>query len=742
MKGFKFIQTCPSCFAGAAVVVVLLFGPSLAEEFNFNRVISPFHVYDQNGILFGQPFSGGLNRPVQQLVDIDGDNDYDLFIQENARKYLTFYRNFGTSTDFNFRWEDDRFEELEIGSWFKFADVDNDGDYDLFAEKPHGLIQYYQNNGTASAPDFIIKSDSLKDADDQLIKVSGFSVPDWADIDGDNYLDLFIGNIQDGSITYYNHTGFDKNNTPIFEFITDMFQGLQIITGGVLNNKNLIEHQLEDKHHGANSLTFIDIDNDNDNDLFWGDFFLEGLIYLPNLGTSLVPEFDISTIIENYPQNNPIISGGFNVPRFADIDADDDYDMFIGILGGVISTNLDDEKNLYFYENTGNQDQPFFTLRSKQLINSIDIGKNTVPVLTDIDNDDDFDLFLANEIDLQSPNSSNSRLYFYQNQGSKSNPSFKLINTHFLDYDKLLYDANYSPAFADIDNDNDKDLFLGKWDGKITFYRNEGNLNTPDFILVDEYFDSIDVGSNSTPTFIDIDADDDFDLFIGEQSQNVSSGRINFYINNGTNESPEFELITKNYADIDLGPGEFLYPSFTDIDNDHDWDFFIGTKSKGLVLFRNTGTSQIASFEYDSTFVFPTAQSRLTPSFIDIDNDSDLDIISGCSGGGLVYFENKSMTTAIVQDEIIASEFSLKQNYPNPFNPVTLINYQLPITSYVDLSIYNILGQKVATLVSKEQAPGIYSAEWDASGFASGIYLYTLEIYNVYKQTKKLVLLR
>jgi hypothetical protein len=71
--------------------------------------------------------------------------------------------------------------------------------------------------------------------------------------------------------------------------------------------------------------------------------------------------------------------------------------------------------------------------------------------------------------------------------------------------------------------------------------------------------------------------------------------------------------------------------------------------------------------------------------------------------------------------------FNLSQNYPNPFNPTTTINYQLPITNYVDLSIYNLLGQKITTLVSEKQTAGSYKVKWDAGGFASGVYIYRLE---------------
>jgi predicted GH43/DUF377 family glycosyl hydrolase len=90
-------------------------------------------------------------------------------------------------------------------------------------------------------------------------------------------------------------------------------------------------------------------------------------------------------------------------------------------------------------------------------------------------------------------------------------------------------------------------------------------------------------------------------------------------------------------------------------------------------------------------------------------------------------------------------DFNLNQNYPNPFNPVTTISYELPMSTDVNLSIYNLLGQKVATLVDKKQAAGKYQARWDATGFASGIYICRLEANGQREKallTKKLLLLK
>ena len=101
----------------------------------------------------------------------------------------------------------------------------------------------------------------------------------------------------------------------------------------------------------------------------------------------------------------------------------------------------------------------------------------------------------------------------------------------------------------------------------------------------------------------------------------------------------------------------------------------------------------------------------------------------------------------------LPDKYSLKQNFPNPFNPCTTIKYSLPVRQagiptdmrykYQDvrLIIYDVLGREITTLVDKKQKPGNYEVEWDASGFASGIYLYQIKA-DKFVETKKLLLLK
>ncbi len=89
----------------------------------------------------------------------------------------------------------------------------------------------------------------------------------------------------------------------------------------------------------------------------------------------------------------------------------------------------------------------------------------------------------------------------------------------------------------------------------------------------------------------------------------------------------------------------------------------------------------------------------------------------------------------------VPTEFRMEQNFPNPFNPSTQIKFQIAEASHVRLDIYDILGNKVATLVDEPKATGIYSVTWNAGKFASGVYIYQI-FAGEFSATKKLLLVK
>ncbi|MFZ4619355.1 MAG: T9SS type A sorting domain-containing protein [Bacteroidota bacterium] len=95
----------------------------------------------------------------------------------------------------------------------------------------------------------------------------------------------------------------------------------------------------------------------------------------------------------------------------------------------------------------------------------------------------------------------------------------------------------------------------------------------------------------------------------------------------------------------------------------------------------------------------------------------------------------------ISRNEVAPEQYTLGQNYPNPFNPTTNIQYGLPVSGRVTLKVYNVLGQEMMTLVNETQNAGVYTVNFDASKFSSGMYLYRITSGN-FVQVKKMLLLK
>ncbi len=109
--------------------------------------------------------------------------------------------------------------------------------------------------------------------------------------------------------------------------------------------------------------------------------------------------------------------------------------------------------------------------------------------------------------------------------------------------------------------------------------------------------------------------------------------------------------------------------------------------------------------------------------------------------GQLQYGSDVVASVAPVSGRIPA-RFNLDQNYPNPFNPATVIGFEISKAAHVSLVVYNILGERVATLLDETKAPGAYQLKFDAAGFSSGVYFYRLVADGALLATRKMMFLK
>jgi choice-of-anchor A domain-containing protein/uncharacterized repeat protein (TIGR01451 family) len=151
-----------------------------------------------------------------------------------------------------------------------------------------------------------------------------------------------------------------------------------------------------------------------------------------------------------------------------------------------------------------------------------------------------------------------------------------------------------------------------------------------------------------------------------------------------------------------------------------------GTGQFNNSMFEGSITNNITVANF-ATIVSATQSSM--PSIIDVP-------------ASMVMVSNKANgATGVENDNVVPNEFNLLQNYPNPFNPATTISFSLAKNGFVNLSVFNMIGEKVATLVNKEYQTGNYTVEFNANNLPTGIYLYRLSAGN-FVSTKKMILMK
>ncbi|MCE1189345.1 MAG: choice-of-anchor A family protein [Ignavibacteria bacterium] len=157
-------------------------------------------------------------------------------------------------------------------------------------------------------------------------------------------------------------------------------------------------------------------------------------------------------------------------------------------------------------------------------------------------------------------------------------------------------------------------------------------------------------------------------------------------------------------------------------------DNLIATSWSGGVYTVDHGTNSWRTLGLDGAGI----------SSVHINSVSGAIIVSAKDGSIFV----KNGTLAVNNNKAsVPTEFSLSQNYPNPFNPSTKINVSIPVAGHVNLTVYNILGQQVRTVVDGEYMPGTYTFTFDGKDMATGVYIYKITTKN-FSQSKKMLLVK
>ena len=530
----------------------------------------------------------------------------------------------------------------------QLLDYDHNGTIDLFIGEIEGKLLYFKNVGTPESFEWQLASERFGNLD-----IGSWST--FCDIDNDNDYDIFCDS-RLGKVLYYRNDndsftlidsafgGFvvgnsitpafcDLDNDGDFDFFNGNVSGYlsfyENIGSPTTPDFVLVTEQYDSVYafpqsnfksaenlHGLANITFADIDGDNDYDLFWGDIFNTNLYFFENRGKSDSSDLRWST--QDYLTN---ITYGFNHPAFADLDNDNDLDMVIGV------TNGGEIDNLYYYRNDGTNLSALLLEQSKNFIATIDHGASSVPAVGDLDGDYDLDLLVG---------SSNGQLAFYWNNGDIHNPTFELITAN---YKAIDVGSNSAPELVDYDGDGDLDLLIGNRVGFIWYYQNDGDKNNFVPTLISNQFAGIKVDQLALPRTFDWNGDLRPDLVVGEWDFNSKANlRLYEHLLNDSLQEITASLLP-NQA------GEYRVPTIYDYNKDGSADLIIGSNLLGLNYFKN----QTIGFTFpDSTTIIPQSDSlhgsddgrQLAMVYADFDYDGDDDLLIGEENGGLNYYEN------------------------------------------------------------------------------------------------------
>ncbi|NOX46076.1 MAG: T9SS type A sorting domain-containing protein [Chlorobi bacterium] len=499
------------------------------------------------------------------------------------------------------------------------------------------------------------------------------------------------------------------------------------------NNIKQMQDNKTNRHTGSTFL-LLDLDNDADKDLLLGDVDYPNLVELINGGdTDEAHMTSYDTLFPVY--DKPLKLFSMPAGMYIDIDNDEVKDLIVSPFDPSTITSRNKRSVQLYRNEGANEFPDFAFAQNDFLQEDmIDVGSGSCPLLFDYNNDGLQDLFISNfgyymysyyqaGAFLKSVYWSNVALF--KNTGTQSEPEFTRITDNFADLHSEHLRGLY-PTFGDLDNDGDTDMLAGQEDGSLLFLENVAtNPDTMLFASPVFNYQDIDVGQFSAPQLIDLNQDNLPDLAIGKQD-----GRISYYENQGTLSSPQFIWISDYMGSVNVTDSTLSYTGYSTPrffrNNENQLELLVGSEDGKVFYYKNIEGNLTGNFtESDSLYllvgngVFEMDMGmRSAAAISDMDNDGWQDLITGNYSGGLNYFSGSAFPGVNALNKTNKNNFNITV-FPNPVSDI--LNVQVSgfdENDKIKIEVSDIFGRLEFSILSNGES----TFKIQMQDFRQGIY--------------------
>jgi hypothetical protein len=648
-----------------------------------------------NGEALAHAAIGGFNTPQFSSIDLNFDGHLDLFVFDRGNDVVrTFLYNSATQ-QYDYAPAYEKAFPSELKEFALLRDFDCDGHMDIFTYYLAGF-RVFRNNGTAPLS-FTKVTDKIR-SDYGSINTGAFvlagDIPALEDVDGDGDLDILAFGTVNSENTIEFHRNLSQDlygncDSLEFEVVTQCWGNIEEpLNASVLNAiscKGVVPPDRGGRMHPGSTILLLDADADGDKDLVVGDIQTDHVVFAINAGDANVASIDVNQQTHDFPNATDPVQMQYLISGFQiDVDHDGIQDLLMSV-NNTIDSSVN-TGHVWYYRNTSSS-IPSFSLQSKSflLADMLDLGAASAPIAMDVNGDGKKDLLIANDYSRGPIGGSKSRLHYFEQQ---SNGSFLLVNNDFATLSTFGFEA-INLALGDLDGDGDLDMLLGDQDGYLHFFRNNPVGGNATFTLAEAQYQGINsIGSNASPELADVNGDGLLDLLVGDRI-----GEISYFENLGSSSSASFTTTPtiSKLGNIDVSTfcciGHAQPRWIDDPSLANGRYLMVGSDEKRIDIYA------VPNDIHDTWPLIDTLSvraGRLSPRFVDLDNDGIYELLSGTAEGGIKYFERGENVLIGIQKAPSPPSFSI---FPSPNQGAFTLESTRPWIGSIE--VINLSGQLV-----------------------------------------------